>query len=308
MTSFAERTLLPCSHMYSATRSHRSFVPMGNFWLHALSSVLTSSSSSQGSDLASDWDPSLFALCAAASAAALRSSLFAPSSFASSRVSTATMASSSPHASSSSLRDLSSFARSTSKAPASSSTSSSPGCPTHPSARAPCSRSRAFSLRSAFFCFSSSFLALALDALAASAATAAAAAASSAAFLAASSASRFPAPLAIFFASLASLSSSLFLMVLGSFSSAYSTNRLILSESIFLDSARFFLFSCSICRRPHRSSADSRSSSSSWGNSRQDLNLAQNSYILRTFSYGASGSDSMNLLASPLPSNHRTSD
>mmetsp|Transcript_5255 Transcript_5255/g.23447 ORF Transcript_5255/g.23447 Transcript_5255/m.23447 type:complete len:368 (-) Transcript_5255:509-1612(-) len=280
---------------------------MGNFWLHALSSSLISSSSSQGADFCSSLD-STSTRFAAASAAALRSSLFAPSSFASSRVSTATMASSFSLASISSQSALISSHLWTLKEFANSSTSSSPGWPTHPSARALCSRSRAFSLRNAFFCFSSSFLALALAALASSAAAAALAASSSAAFFAASSASRLPAPFAFFLASLASLSSNLFLMTRGSFSSARSTNRLILSVSSFFFFSRFFLFSCSICRRPQRSSADSRSSSSSWGNSRHDLNLAQNSYILRTFSYEAAGSDSMNLAASPLPSNQRTSD
>ena len=49
MTSFAVRARGPCSVKYSPTRSQRSFVPIGNFWLHALSRSLSSSSSVHGS-------------------------------------------------------------------------------------------------------------------------------------------------------------------------------------------------------------------------------------------------------------------
>mmetsp|Transcript_28494 Transcript_28494/g.45626 ORF Transcript_28494/g.45626 Transcript_28494/m.45626 type:complete len:385 (+) Transcript_28494:469-1623(+) len=306
MTALAVRGVGPFSPMNSLTRSHRSLVPMGNFWLHALSSSFTSASSLHG---ALTFSP-LHAAClaTASSAAALRSSLLAevrPASACRSP-STTTPGSTGSAPSAAVSESASVWMETSSSALMSSSTSSSPGCPTHPSAFLPMSRRRAFSLRSAFFCFSSSFLALTLPALSASAAAAAAAAAVSASSFAASSASFLPDPFAVLRASLASFSSCFFFSTRGSNSSARSTNALIIIVSFFFSAIRFFLFSPSRCRLCPRSSADSKSCSSFAGNSLQDLNFAQNSYIFRTFSNGASGSASMNFPASCLPSKNIT--
>ena len=170
ITSFAVRARGPCSVRYSPTRSQRSFVPIGNFWLHALSRSLSSSSSSHGSDFAAP-PPSEDAFSAATRFAASSAACFLASLFALSIPARAlhspstTTPASAPSAASHSVLIASKIS-----APQSSSTSSSPGCPTHPSAVDAISRRRAFSLRSAFFCFSSSFFAFALASLSSSAA------------------------------------------------------------------------------------------------------------------------------------------
>ena len=162
MTSLGVRALPP-SARNALTFSHRSMVPTGNFWLHALSSD-ASSSSVHGFAAA---DPSVAAAAArvfASSAFFARSSCSAPSTLASASQSAATMASGSSRGSAASHSVLSAAK---SSAPHSSSTSASPGWPIHPSALAEMVRRRAFSLRRSFFCFSSSFLALALASFAA---------------------------------------------------------------------------------------------------------------------------------------------